>query len=136
GRSAEPKRRTRQIGADDQAISASEIQAHLAGPTAGVNDTRLIGNCLVEESRKHAPFGPCAKRVQTIARWISGERSDFVKPPDGVGAGVTRKPQVWNSLWRLKHFTTLPAGQIRLEPSGARRTCEQIPKAVHSQKMA
>jgi hypothetical protein len=60
----------------------------------------------------------------------------FVELPDGVGARAAGEAQVWYSLRRFKQPATTAANQTRIEPIGAHRTGEQIPKAVHPQKMA
>ena len=43
-RGAEPERGARQIGADDHAVRAGEVQAHLAGPAADLDDPRVAGD--------------------------------------------------------------------------------------------
>ena len=43
-RGAEPQRGARQVGADDDAIRARQVQAHLAGSASDLDDPRIAGD--------------------------------------------------------------------------------------------
>ena len=56
GRGAELERRARQIGGHDHAIRAREIQRHLTGSAADLDDPRIAGDGAIEQPRESAPL--------------------------------------------------------------------------------
>ena len=71
-RSPEEERRAREIGGDDDAIRSREIQRHLTGSAPDLHDSRISGNCAIEQLREAAAFGARAERVEIVAQALEG----------------------------------------------------------------
>ncbi|HZW54426.1 MAG TPA: hypothetical protein VFF00_10335 [Candidatus Elarobacter sp.] len=135
GRCAQQERGARQVGADDDAIRARQIQAQLTGPAADLDDAGVSGDGPIEQLRERVLPGPEAERVKAVARWIAGERRALVKPAHRFGAFVGGEAQVWDAVGRVEATAARAAGQLDCQRTCARRAGEQLPKCVH-QKMA
>jgi hypothetical protein len=61
-RRPEQERRAGQIGADDHTIGARQIERHLAGAAADIDDPRIARYGPVEQAREHAPFSARSER--------------------------------------------------------------------------
>ncbi len=97
----EEERSARQIGADHDAVGARQVQAHLAGAAADLDDARVAGDGLVEQPRELAALGAPAQRGEAVARRIAGEGRVLVEaraPRRCAGRG---EPQVGDAVRRL-----------------------------------
>ena len=135
-RGAEQERRAGQIGADDDAIGAREIQAHLTGSAADVGNPRVPGNRLVDQLREVTPPGARVQGVQAVARRVARERRVLVKAGDGLGARVGREAERGDAVRRLEARGTAATAPIRGERAATRRTGQQVAERVHFQKIA
>src|SRR5439155_25554187 len=102
-----------QIGADDHAIRASEVQRHLTRPAADFDDRRVAGDGAVEETRERASFGTRPQPVQAVARWVAGERLLLVEPADGFCARVRRQTQIRYVVGRVELPAAPTTSQVR-----------------------
>ena len=78
-RGAELQRAARQVGADHHAVGAREVEAHLAGAAADLDDARVAGDRVVEQRAKALRLGAGAQPGQAVARRIAGERRRVVE---------------------------------------------------------
>jgi hypothetical protein len=108
-RGRKPKRCTSEIGPDDQSIGARQVQAHLAGPASNLDDARVAGNGVIDQTGENVALGPRAKRLQAVAGRVAWKRRALVKAAHDFGAVVTRQAQVGNSVRRLESSATIAA---------------------------
>jgi hypothetical protein len=87
-RSAEQERGAREIGADHDAVRSSQVQTHLAGPAADLDDSCIPWDRVMNQAREDAAFRPRLQCLQSLARWIAGERRPLVKAAHRVGTIV------------------------------------------------
>ena len=133
-RRAEQERGAGQIGADDHAVRAGEVQAHLPGAAANVHDPRISGDRLMHQAREHASLGPRVQRLQAVARRITRERRRLVKAAHGLGAGVAGKAQAGDPVRRLEASAAAATRPVQREGRSAARTGEQFPELAHPSK--
>jgi hypothetical protein len=129
-RRTEQQRGARQVGADDYAIGAGQVQAHLAGPASDLDDSGIAGDRVIDQSGEHAAFGPRVKGAQVIARRVSRKRRLLVEAADGVGPSVAGKPQVGNPVRRVESRGAVAARPVGRKRPGTRRAREQPPEVV------
>jgi hypothetical protein len=123
-RSPESQRSARQIRANHHTIRPCQIQAHLSGPAPDLDDPRIAGDGLVEQTREFAPLRSRSQGRQTIARRIAREWSLLIEMANDVGAGVAVHAQVRNPVRRFVSRPALATRPIRCERASARGASE------------
>jgi hypothetical protein len=130
-RGAEQQRGAREVGADDDAIRAREVEAHLAGAASDLGDPRVARNRAIEQAREGAPPGARVQRLQVVARRVAGERRVLVEAAHFVGACVVGQPEVGNAVRRIEARAAAAARPVGRERIPARRAGEQIAEVGH-----
>ncbi len=95
---AERQRRARQVGANDHAVRAREVEAHLAGPAADLDDSRIAGNGAIEQADELAASRARAKRGQVVMGRIPGKWGSFVEAAHRFRARVTGQSKIGNAV--------------------------------------
>jgi hypothetical protein len=88
--SAHPERCACEIGANYNPIGMRQIQAHLAGATSDLYDTRIRGNRSVDQSRELTALGARSQPTQAGTGRIVGKGRPLVKAANNVGFRIAR----------------------------------------------
>ena len=126
---AQLERGARQIRADHHAIRARQVQAHLPGAAAQLDDARVAGDRLVEQPRELAALRARAQSGQAVARRIAGKRRRLVELAHHVGAFVRGQAQLGDSARRLV-ARAAATRELAVERAGAGGTGEQLGERV------
>jgi hypothetical protein len=121
---AKLERCTRQIRADDQAVCASQIQSHLAGPATEIHDSRITRYRAIEKAREFAAPGPRAQPFDAVVRWITWKGSFLVETANDFCARIRDDAEIRDSgIFPIRRAAS-GAGSVRSERPFTRRTRE------------
>src|SRR5262249_55466513 len=117
--------------ANDNAGGAREVEAHLAGAAADLDDARVAVDRAVEQAREGAAVRSRAQALEAVTRRVARKRRAFVEAPHRLGASIARQPQARDAVRRVEASVTTGARPVRRQPTSARRTGEEIAERVH-----
>ena len=136
-RGAQLQGRAGKVGPDHQPVGLGEVETHLAGAAADLDDAGVAGDGLVEQAGEFAALGPGAQGAQGLAGAIAGKGRPLIEQPHRLGAPITADPQVRHAVGRLVAGPARGAAPVRRQDALARRTGDQVPQGRHgAQKMA
>ena len=124
------QRLAREIDADDDAIGARQVEAHLPGAASDLDNARVARNRPVEQPRELAALGARAQPGQAVVGRIAGERRLPVETTDGINARPATQPQVGNTVRCVVADGAGSTRPVRRQRALARRAREQVAEGV------